>query len=119
MPFSTACAMRTRAAAALPRWRLPPRDPRTRWCTTTSWWCAATNEHGIYRFRTIRPGALLGRLPHINFALFYSGLMRHLQTVMFFEKGADPVLAAASPRQELLVAKANGKNAYTFDLRLR
>ena len=83
------------------------------------WGRAATDAEGVYRFRTIKPGAPEGRAPHINFLLLYSGLMRQLQTVMFFEPAKDPVLDAvpASLRQRL-VAKSEG-TVYRFDIRLR
>lgn len=85
----------------------------------SGWGRAATDADGVYRFRTIRPGAVDGRLAHINFLLLYSGLMRHLQTVMFFELGADPVLdAVPAARRKLLVAQRQGSN-YRFDIRLR
>ncbi|HYY60940.1 MAG TPA: hypothetical protein VE756_06065 [Burkholderiales bacterium] len=83
------------------------------------WGRAASDVSGVYRFRTIRPGAVEGRLPHINFLLLYSGLMRQLQTVMFFEVGADPVLdAVPAARRELLVAKRIS-DGWRFDIRLR
>jgi protocatechuate 3,4-dioxygenase alpha subunit len=83
------------------------------------WGRAATDANGVYRFRTIKPRALEGRLPHINFLLLYSGLMRHLQTVMFFELGADPVLdAVPQQRRHRLVAQRQG-SVYRFDIRLR
>jgi protocatechuate 3,4-dioxygenase alpha subunit len=83
------------------------------------WGRAATDASGVYRFRTIKPGAYEGRLPHINFLLLYSGLMRQLQTAMFFELGRDPVLdAVPARRRELLVAKREG-GGYRFDIRLR
>ena len=84
------------------------------------WGRAATNAQGIYTFRTIRPGAPKGRAPHINFCLLYSGLMRHLQTVMFFGAGPDPVLDAVQPAtlRERLVAKGGG-NSWRFDICLR
>jgi protocatechuate 3,4-dioxygenase, alpha subunit len=83
------------------------------------WGRAATDGEGIYRFRTIKPGAPPGRLAHVNFLLLYSGLMRHLQTVMFFELGKDPVLdAVPSPLRSRLVARAAGP-VYRFDLKLR
>ena len=83
------------------------------------WGRAATDAQGVYRFRTIKPGGYDGRAPHINFLLLYSGLMRQLQTVMFFELGKDPVLdAVPAARRPLLVAKREGK-AYRFDIRLR
>ncbi len=83
------------------------------------WGRAATDAQGIYRFRTLKPGAPQGRAPHVNFLLLYSGLMRQLQTVMFFEPAQDPVLdAVPAPLRERLVAKREG-TVYRFDLRLR
>ena len=82
------------------------------------WGRAATDAQGVYRFRTVRPGAIPGRAPHINFLILYSGLMRQLQTVMFFGDAADPVLEAVQPK-ERLIAKADGPNRYRFDIRLR
>jgi protocatechuate 3,4-dioxygenase alpha subunit len=83
------------------------------------WGRTATDANGIYRFRTIKPGAYENRLAHINLLLLYSGLMRQLQTVMFFELGKDPVLDAVPPaRRSLLMARREG-GAYRFDIRLR
>jgi protocatechuate 3,4-dioxygenase alpha subunit len=83
------------------------------------WGRAATDAEGVYRFRTIKPGAYDGRIAHINVLLLYSGLMRQLQTVMFFELGNDPVLdAVPAARRERLVAKRDG-SGYRFDIRLR
>jgi protocatechuate 3,4-dioxygenase, alpha subunit len=85
----------------------------------SGWGRAATDADGVYRFRTIMPGAVQGRAAHINFLLLYSGLMRHLQTVMYFELGADPVLdAVPAARRELLVAKKIS-TGWRFDIRLR
>ena len=83
------------------------------------WGRAATDAQGVYRFRTLKPGARQGRLRHVNFLLLYSGLMRHLQTVMFFEPGKDPVLdAVPAALRNRLVAKREG-TVYRFDIRLR
>ena len=83
------------------------------------WGRAATDANGIYRFRTLKPGAPAGRIPHINFCLLYSGLMRQLQTTMFIEQAPDAVLDAVPPdRRKLLVAQGEG-TAYRFDIRLR
>ena len=83
------------------------------------WGRAATDADGVYRFRTIKPGAYCERAPHINFLLLYSGLMRQLQTVMFFESAADLVLdAIPAPVRNRLVAKREG-TVYRFDIRLR
>jgi len=82
------------------------------------WGRAATDANGEYRFRTIRPGAVPGRAPHINFLILYSGLMRQLQTVMFFEASSDPVLACVDAK-ERLIAKPEGPGRLRFDIRLR
>ena len=84
------------------------------------WGRAATDENGVYSFKTIKPGACQGRAPHINFLILYSGLMRQLQTVMFFESAEDPVLNAVQPvsLRTRLIAKRDG-NSFRFDIRLR
>lgn len=83
------------------------------------WGRAATDAQGVYRFRTIKPGAPKGRIAHVNFLLLYSGLMRQLQTVMFFDLGNDPVLEVVPAElRSRLVARREG-TVYRFDLRLR
>jgi protocatechuate 3,4-dioxygenase alpha subunit len=83
------------------------------------WGRAATDSAGMYLFRTIRPGASPGRAPHINFLILYSGLMRQLQTVMYFDDSPDPVLESLKEGRKRLVAKREGANRYRFDIRLR
>jgi protocatechuate 3,4-dioxygenase alpha subunit len=84
------------------------------------WGRAATDAQGVYAFRTVRPGVVPGRIAHVNFCIVYSGLMRHLQTVMFFALAPDPVLDAVSPSlRPRLVAARTGPTAYRFDIRLR
>jgi protocatechuate 3,4-dioxygenase alpha subunit len=85
----------------------------------SGWGRAATDSNGIYVFRTIKPGAIQGRAPHINFLLLYSGLMRQLHTVMYFDDASDPVLDAVKTGRERLVAGKEGMNRYRFDIRLR
>jgi protocatechuate 3,4-dioxygenase alpha subunit len=85
----------------------------------TGWGRAATDAGGIFSFRTIKPGACDGRAPHINFLLLYSGLMRHLQTVMYFDDAPDPVLDAVKAGRNRLIAAREGANRYRFDIRLR
>jgi protocatechuate 3,4-dioxygenase alpha subunit len=83
------------------------------------WGRAATNQDGTYVFRTVKPGAIAGRAPHVNFIVLYSGLMRALHTAMFFEDSPDPVLdAVPRGRKALLIAKREG-TVYRFDIRLR
>jgi protocatechuate 3,4-dioxygenase beta subunit len=83
------------------------------------WGRAATDANGIYVFKTIKPGAAQGRAAHINFLLLYSGLMRQLQTVMYFDDARDPVLDSVKAGRERLVAGKEGANRYRFDIRLR
>ena len=89
------------------------------------WGRAATDAQGNYLFRTIRPGACPGRAPHVNFLILYSGLMRQLQSVMFFEgealNGTDPVLSSIEPAalRERLISRKDAKGRYRFDIRLR
>ena len=87
------------------------------------WGRAATDAHGIYTFRTIKPGAIPGRAPHVNFLILFSGLMRQLQTVMFFEgdNAGDPVFDAVNPPslRERLIARTENPGRYRFDIRLR
>ena len=89
------------------------------------WGRAATDPQGVYCFRTIRPGAYPARAPHINFLILYSGLMRQLQTVMFFQGEAlnenDPVLASVEPAavRARLIAREQLNGSYRFDIRLR
>jgi protocatechuate 3,4-dioxygenase, alpha subunit len=85
----------------------------------SGWGRAPTDAQGNYRFRTIRPGAAPGRAPHVNFLVLYSGLMRQLQTVMFFSDATDAVLNAVPlSARGRLVARQSG-NTYRFDIRLR
>ena len=85
------------------------------------WGRAATDKEGVYSFRTIRPGAFGDRQPHINMLLLFSGLMRQLQTVVFFGQSDDPVLNAVQPAalRERLIAKQIAPGKYRFDIRLR
>ena len=84
------------------------------------WGRAATNAEGIYSFRTVMPGALPGRAPHVNFLILFSGLMRQLQTTLFFSERDDPVLLAVpAALRARLVARKEKENAYRFDIRTR
>ena len=83
------------------------------------WGRTATDQAGVYKFRTVKPGSCPGRAPHVNFLVLYSGLMRALHTVMFFDEAKDPVLdAVPQERKSLLIAK-KAPSGYRFDIRLR
>jgi len=87
----------------------------------SGWGRAATDKEGVYAFRTILPGAFGDRQPHVDMLLLFSGLMRQLQTVVFFGKSDDPVLNAVQPAalRERLIAKQVAPGKYRFDIRLR
>jgi len=75
----------------------------------------ATADDGGFRFTTIKPGrvpAPAGGLqaPHLNVTILMRGMLRHLQTRMYFSGDAanaeDAVLSSVpSARRETLIAK--------------
>lgn len=79
---------------------------------------------GAYEFRTILPGAALGRAPNITVTIFSDGINR-VVTQMFFEDQAgndtDPVLLAVGDDAPKLIARHDGRTAsgaevYVFDM---
>ena len=82
------------------------------------WGRAATDAEGVFVFKTVKPKGPPGRAAHVNFLILYSGLMRQLQTVMFFEDSSDPVLNSVKQKNRL-IAKKTGLRSYRFDIRLR
>ena len=82
--------------------------------------CRTTD--GRFALRTILPGAVAGRAPHVALAVFSDGITR-LATQIFFadEPGndADPLLAAlpADRRARLVARRASGeRDAYEIDV---
>ena len=89
-------------------------------------------DTGLYRFETIKPGPVTGRVgkpamaPHISFWIVARGINIGLQTRMYFADEAaanqrDPVLAAIEldERRATLIAPRtirDGKPIYTFDI---
>lgn len=97
------------------------------------WGRAWTDADGRFEFRTVVPGGYAEgagrRAPHVNLTVMGAGLMRRVQTTVFFpdhaaENAADPVLALLPmARRQRLVAhpdgEAGGVRVFRFDLRLR
>jgi protocatechuate 3,4-dioxygenase alpha subunit len=90
----------------------------------------ATDEDGVFRFTTLKPGPVPGRgnatqAPHVQIAIFARGLMRHLVTRAYFTGEAlnetDPVLALLEDpaRRATLLAKPEGAGAWRLDIRLQ
>ena len=87
---------------------------------------------GVWRFETIKPGAISGRhgrpmAPHVNLWLASRGMNIGLSTRMYFPDEAeanagDPVLALAGPLRHTLVARhetRDGLPTYVFDIHLQ
>ena len=72
---------------------------------------AATDDGGVYRFRTIRPGRVDdAQAPHIALSVFGRGILKRLATRFYFAdsegNAVDPVLAAVPPaRRGTLIAE--------------
>ncbi len=94
-------------------------------------------DTGVYRFETIKPGAVAGRggavqAPHICMVLFARGINLGLHTRVYFSdeaaaNGTDPVLNGIEweVRRKTLIAQRSepsgerGEVVYTFDVRLQ
>lgn len=95
---------------------------------------AFTDQQGLYRFTTVKPGAVPGRgnslqAPHIAVSLAARGLLHHIYTRVYFPGEAlnktDPVLGAIEnpAAQKTLIAaakdKTNGAVVFRFDIVLQ
>ena len=75
-----------------------------------------TDDKGAFRFNTIKPGRVPGpggrlQAPHLNVTIFMRGLLKHLQTRLYFPNEAanaeDPVLALVpAERRATLISRA-------------
>jgi protocatechuate 3,4-dioxygenase alpha subunit len=90
----------------------------------------ATRDDGSCEFDTVRPGRWPGgtggaQAAHVNVCLFARGLMRHLQTRIYFAGDPaladDPVLALvpADRRGTLLARPDAATGRWVFDVRLQ
>ena len=84
-----------------------------------------TDEHGRFRFTTLKPGAVAGpgeslQAPHIVVSLFMRGLMRRLVTRIYFPEepgnAGDFALSLVAPeRRGTLIARRSDKAAGTLE----
>jgi protocatechuate 3,4-dioxygenase alpha subunit len=89
---------------------------------------ASTSEEGIYRFRTVMPGAVPGpgnslQAPHIAVSVFGRGLIKRLVTRVYFAgqeaNETDPILALVPiERRDTLIAR-KVDDAWRFDIVLQ
>lgn len=101
-----------------------PLDPRFR-----GYGRSLTDAEGRFRFRTIRPGRVPGpdgtlQAPHLNVTVFMRGLLKQLQTRMYFPhdpaNADDPVLKLVPPeRRVTLVAQKRPDGALEWNLVLQ
>jgi protocatechuate 3,4-dioxygenase alpha subunit len=89
-----------------------------------------TDEHGRFRFRTFKPGALPDgdgglEAPHVDVSVFARGLLNRVVTRIYFPdeseaNAVDPVLRELSPAAvERLTATAQPDGNLNFDIRLQ
>ena len=86
-------------------------------------------DSGVYRFETIKPGAVGGQAPHICVLLFARGINIGLHTRLYFSDEAaanakDPVLSGIEweVRRKTLIAsreQRGGEVVYRFDIRVQ
>lgn len=89
----------------------------------------ATDEAGVYAFRTIRPGPTAGpgntlQAPHIAIGVLGRGLLKRLVTRLYFadapENADDPILALTPPeRRQTLIAARDADGVWRLDLVLQ
>jgi protocatechuate 3,4-dioxygenase alpha subunit len=109
-------------------------DPRHAECAPgfRGWGRVITDfDTGLWRFDTIKPGAVPGRAgrmqaPHISFWLVARGINVGLNTRMYFPedeaaRAADPVLNSVEQpaRRATMVASRIAPGQYRFDIRLQ
>jgi protocatechuate 3,4-dioxygenase alpha subunit len=90
---------------------------------------AATDEHGSFRFHTIKPGAVPGtgvaqQAPHINVSIFARGLLKRLVTRIYFPgeplNAGDAILNLVAPqRRSTLIARVEKPAVLRFDIVLQ
>ena len=89
---------------------------------------ASTSEEGLYRFKTVLPGAVPGpgnslQAPHIAVGVFGRGVIKRLVTRLYFEgqtaNATDPILALVpTERRDTLIARKTG-DTWRFDIVLQ
>jgi protocatechuate 3,4-dioxygenase alpha subunit len=88
-----------------------------------------TNDAGIFRFTTIKPGSVPGpdgqmQAPHLAITVFMRGLLKHLVTRLYFpdepSNRDDPILnLVPGNRQPTLIASATGPRVLQWNIHLQ
>jgi protocatechuate 3,4-dioxygenase alpha subunit len=90
---------------------------------------AATSAEGIYHFRTIRPGRVLGpgnrlQAPHVALSIFGRGLVKRLATRIYFADSEDNDVDAMPSRvpierRDTLIARSGDNGVWWLDIVLQ
>lgn len=92
---------------------------------------APTDEDGVFRFYTVKPGAVPGlhnemQAPHINISILARGVLKRMATRLYFADEAemnrvDPVLnlVPEARRGTLVAERAPDKPVYRLDISLQ
>lgn len=92
---------------------------------------AMTDDKGVFRFETVKPGRVPGRgnawqAPHIGVTVLARGMPNHAYSRIYFSdeekaNAEDPVLALveSARRGTLIARRAAGAAVYRFDIRLQ
>ena len=88
-----------------------------------------TDDNGAFRLNTIKPGRVPGpggtlQAPHLNVTVFMRGLLKQLQTRMYFPDDAanaeDPILALVpAERRQTLVARRAADGSLEWNIVLQ
>ncbi|MCE4542292.1 protocatechuate 3,4-dioxygenase subunit alpha [Sphingobium sp. WTD-1] len=89
----------------------------------------ATDESGVYRFRTVFPGRVPGpgnslQAPHIALSIFARGVLRRLCTRLYFDgaegNDTDAILSLVpSDRRSTLVARQRDDGVWWLDIHIQ
>jgi protocatechuate 3,4-dioxygenase, alpha subunit len=92
---------------------------------------APTDEDGVFRFYTVKPGAVPGlhnemQAPHINISILARGVLKRIATRLYFADEAeanrvDPVLnlVPQERRKTLIAERAGDAPVYRLDIALQ
>lgn len=90
---------------------------------------SSTDNAGVYRFRTIRPGRVPGpgntlQAPHLAVSVFGRGLLKRLATRIYFADGegneTDPILSLVpEERRHTLIARRKADGSWWLDIVLQ
>jgi protocatechuate 3,4-dioxygenase alpha subunit len=92
------------------------------------WARCGSDETGAYRLVTVKPGRVADdggalQAPHLTVLVFARGLLKHVQTRMYFPdevdaNESDPILRALEPSERSALVATAENGVLRFDIRL-